>query len=302
MSEAMGYLANMAIHSGADFAVGTPVAMKYVTNTIAETIPIEQNDSIRCTRSRNVADIAQGNKSVAGAITCHPTPIEWTRWLAYMGFEVSVVTWTLTEAVADLYVRTYMTGISGAELFTFYTRISSWTMTIEPGKRVMLTLNLAGKTITIPASYTFPTIDDLSRPYMAYDLGATTGITIAGTANYVEKIELTCDNMIEPTFMSGPTATDLEPGDRKVTCKVTTKFSDANEVALFTAARAGTSVTGAFTLTNGTVSMAVTMGAMVADSLTPVINGRGKIRQELTYNCYRTGATKEIVIVNDSTV
>jgi hypothetical protein len=301
MAESLGYLANMAIAASADFA-SSPFAMKYLTNTLAETIPIEENDSIRCTRARNIADIALGNISVAGAITCNPTPIELTRWLAYMGFSVSTITWTLTETLADLYVRTYMTGISGAELFTFLTRISSWTLLIEPGKKVLLTHNLVGKSIAIPASYTFPTIDDLSRPYMAYDLGATTGMTIGGTANYVEKIELKCDHMIEPTYMTGQTATDLEPGDRKITCKVTTKFSDANEVALFTASRAGTTVAGSFTLTNGTVSCAVSLGAMKAVSVSPVINGRGKIRQEIEYHCYQTSGTKEIVITNDSTI
>ena len=302
MSEFMGYLANMAIHSGSDFSSGTPVAMKYLTNGIRETIPIEQNDSIRCTRARNIADIAQGNVAVGGPITCNPTPIEWDRWLPYLGFSVSTITWTLTEALSDLYVRTYMGGVSGAEMFTFLTRVSAWTMTIEPGKKVMLSLDLVGKTITIPSTYSFPTIDDLSRPYMAYDLGSTTGMTIAGTANYVEKIELKCDHKIEPTYMTGPTATDLEPGDRVVTCKVTTKFSSAAEIALLTAQRAGTTVTGAFTLTNGTVSMAVTLGAMKASSATPVIPGRGKVRQEIEFNCYKTGSTGEIVIVNDSTV
>jgi hypothetical protein len=299
MAESMGYLANMAIHSAADFTSGTPVAMKYLTNSLQEKIPIEENDGIRCTRARNIADIALGNISVGGAITCNPTPIEWDRWLPYMGFSVSTNTWTLTEALSDLYIRTYMGG-SGAELFTFLTRISSWTMTIEPGKKVVLALNLVGKTITITSSYTFPTIDDLSRPYMAYDLGSTTGMTIASVANYVEKIELACDHKIEPTFMTGQTATDLEPGDRVVTCKVTTKFNSAAEVALLTAQRAGTTVTGAFTLTNGNTSMAVSLGAMKASSMTPVVPGRGKIRQEIEFNCYKTGSTGEIVIVNDS--
>lgn len=299
MGESMGYLANMAIHSAADFSSGTPVAMKYLTNGIQETRPIEQNDSIRCTRARNVADIAQGNISVAGPLTCHPTPIEWDRWLPYLGFSVSTITWTLTEALTDIYIRTYMGG-AGTELFTFLARIGSWTMTIEPGKKVMLSLNVFGKTITITSSYSFPTIDDLSRPYMSYDLGSTTGITIKSVAQLVEKIELTCDHKIEPTFMTGPTATDLEPGDRMVTCKVTTKYNAAIEQTLLADARAGTSVTGAFTLTNGGCSMAVSMGAMVADSVTPKIDGRGKIRLETLYNCYKTGSTGEIVIVNDS--
>lgn len=301
MSESMGFLCDLAIHSGADFSSGTPVAMKYISNTLTEKIPIEQNDSIRCTRARNVADIAQGNIEVSGAISCTPTPIEWGRWLPYMGFTVSTNTWTLTEALADLYVRTYMTGISGAEIFTFLTRVSKSTLVIEPGKKVILTQDLVGKSLAIPSSYSFPTIDDLSRPFMAYDLGSTTGITIASTANYVERIELSIDHKIEPTYLSGQTATDLEPTDRVVQLKIRTKFSSAAEVALFTASRAGTSVTGAFTLTAGGTSMAVSLGAMVPDSMTPVINDRGKIRQEITYNCYKVSTTGEVVIVLDQT-
>ncbi len=294
--ESMGYLANLAIHSGSNFAVGTPLAMKYLTNGLQEKIPVEQNDSIRCTRARNVADIALGNITVAGPITCNPTPVEWDGWLPYLGFSVSLGTWTLTEGLTDLYVRTYMGG-AGAQLFTFYVRPASWTLTIEPGKKLLLSIDLVGKTLIISTTYTFPTIDDTFRPYMAYDLGASTGITIAGVANLVEKIELKCDHKIEPTFLTGQTATDLEPGDRVITCKVTTKYNAAAEQTLLTNARAGTAVTGAFTATNGADSFAVSMGAMVAESVTPKIDGRGKIRLETLYNCYKTGATGEIVIV-----
>ncbi len=299
MGESMGYLADLAIHSLANFASGTPVAMKYISNTLQETIPVEQNDAIRCTRARNVADIALGNIQVAGAIVCNPTPIEWDRWLPYLGFSNSGTTWTLTEALTDLYIRTYMGG-AGAELYTFYTRPSSWTLTVEAGKKISLTNNLVGKTLIISTTYSFPTIDDLSRPYMAYDVG--TSLTIKSVAQLAEKIELTVDHKIEPTFMFGQTATDLEPTDRVVTCKITTKYNAAIEQTILADARAGTAVAGAFTFTNGTVSMAVSLGAMVADSASPVINDRGKIRLETTYNCYKTGSTGEIVIVNDSTI
>jgi len=298
MSESMGFRSNMAIHSAADFGTGTPVAMKYRSNTLQETVNVVQNDGIRCERSRNVADIALGNVEVAGAIVCDPTPIEWGRWLPYMGFSVSTNTWTLTDALADLYIRTYM-GATNAELFTFLTRVNSSVLTAEAGGRVQLTQNLVGKSLTVSSSYTFPTIDDLSRPFMMYDAGASTGITIASVAQPVSRIELEINNAIEPTYMSGREATDLEPGDRTVMLRATYKFNSAAEATMFAANRAGTAQTGSFTFTNGGTSMAVSLGAMVANSVSPPINDRGKIRMEVEYNCYKTGSTGEVVIVLD---
>ncbi len=298
MGESLGYMADMAIHTAADFTSGTPVAMKYISNTLQETVPIEESESIRCELDRNIADVAIGNISVAGAITCTPTPIEWGRWLPFMGFSVSTNTWTVTNTLADLYVRTYM-GATNAELFTFLTRVTSFGLVIEPGKKAVLTQNLVGKTLTTSSSYSFPTIDDLSRPFMAYDLGATTGITIASVAQYCSRIELNVDYKIDPTYMTGPTATDLEPGDRMVTLKVQYKFNSAAEAVLFAANRAGTTQTGAFTLTNGGTSMAFSFGAMKAVSVSPPVNDRGKIRMDVEYHCYKTGSTGSIVIVLD---
>lgn len=300
MGESMGYKSDLALHSAADFTSGTPVAMKYISNTLQEVIPIEENDAIRCERSRNVADIALGNVAVAGDIVCNPNPVEWGRWFPYMGFSVSTNTWTLTDALADMYVRTYM-GASTAEIFTFLTRVNTSTILIEPGKKVQLTQGLVGKTLTPSTTYSFPTINDASRPFMAYDLGSTTGITINSVANYVERIELSIDNKIDPTYMTGPTATDLEPGDRMVICKCRFKFNSAAEADLFTASRTGASVAGSFTLTNGGVSMLFSMAAMVPQGSSPQINDRGKIRQDIEYHCYKTGATGELVITLDQT-
>jgi len=295
MTESMAYLANMCIKNASSLGTGA-AKMKYLTNGLKEMRPIEQNDGIRGTRSRNVADIAQGNINVAGQITVEPTPIELDRWLPFMGFSVSTITWSLTETLSDLYIRTDMT----AKVYDFLTRISAWTLTLEPGKKWKLALDLVGKTLTVQSSGTSlsGSVDDLSRPYMMYDSGG--GITIGGTLYDVDKLEIKCDHKIEPTFMSGQTATDLEPTDRIVTVTVQPKYT-ASETGLLDAAQALTSQAASLTLTNGGCSCAISFPALVADSQSVEIAARNaKLRLPLTYYAYKSSSTPEIGIVNDS--
>lgn len=303
MGESMGWKANLELHSAADFTSGTPVAMKYLSNTLQEVIDLTEDDGIRCERDLNVADVAQTNKQIAGDIVFNHTPIELGRILPYVGMSVSTNTWTLTDAMSDMYVRTYM-GASGAELFDFLVRINRVTMLIEPGRKVQWTHNCVGKTLTPSAIgvYAFHTIDDLSRPFMAYDLGSTTGITVNSVANYCDRIELIIDNLITPTFMTGQTATDLEPGGRIVTLNVRYKFNSAAEKAIFDDMRAGTSRAISFTLTNGGTSLLTSLGACVPRGRSPVVESRdGKIRQEVSYSCRKTGSTGSVVMTLDQT-
>ena len=140
---------------------------------------------------------------------------------------------------------------------------------------------------------TVPAIDLSVRPYMFYDMGS--GITIAATAYSIDKFELVIDNKIEPTYMQGQTATDLEPSDRVITLGIQTKYNAATELALFTALRAGTPQSANISFVNNSNTMSFTFGKLVGESQSVVIPGRQHLRLPLNYHCYGVSTTKELV-------
>lgn len=293
--ETKGFLANMAINSAADFSSGA-LFMRYISNNVKETIPIEQNDSNRGTRSRYAIDIAQGNIQVGGQVVFEPNPVEIGQILTYFGFSNSSGTYTLTEGLTDLYTMwDYQ-----AKLTNFLLRPNVIAFEGEPGKKLKMTVDMVGKTLTIPGSGSFPSItaDSTSRPFMYYD--AASAFTYNSVAYQTDKFALVIDNKIEPTYMDQQTATDLEPMDREIKLTLQTKYT-SSEVAILTDARAGTARAATQVFTNGGVSITFAEGSIVATSESPTIPGRGKIRMPLTYNCYAIASgARELVITLDA--
>ncbi len=295
MTESMGYKANLAINSSSSFASGS-LYMRYLKNTLAVNIPVEQNESTRGTRSRYAIDTAQGNIAVAGTLEMEPNSIEISRILTYMGFSVSIGTYTLTDTLTDLYVITDMVS----QLHKYRMRINKATFSSQPGKKLKLALDLVGYTLTvdtIEADFPVVTADSTLRPYMMYDLYS--GITIDSTSYDIDDFSLEIDNHIEPTYMSGQTATDMEPTDRTVMLKVQSRFS-TTETPILANAISGHNSSASFAFTNQAniaYSLTFAIGSMVATAKSPSVERAKKIRLPMEYQCYATsGGASEVVI------
>jgi hypothetical protein len=298
MTESMGWAVAMAVNTSNTFD-SSAKRLEFVSHNIKETIAIEDDDGMRGTRTRASERVAMGNITIAGSITFQPSPAEWEVLLPYLlGGPASSGTFALADTLPDMFLMVDHV----AKVNTYLLRVTSGTISGEPGKKIKLMLNVVGKTLTIGNAGTFPgtvpAIDTTSRPYMMYDLAS--GITIAGVAYSIDKFELQIDNKIEPTYMQGQTATDLEPTDRIISLGIQTKYT-STETVLHNAARTGTVQGASVGFTNGGVSLTMTFAGLVATAESPQVPGRQHLRLPLNYHAYGVGTTKEMVLTSDST-
>lgn len=277
MAEVMGWKSRMTIG-------GT--AVEFVSSDIAEVIDIVPDDGLRGTRTRSMERVAQGQKHYAGSIVMQATPVEVATVLPFVFNSSTAV--TLTDAMQD--VTVVIDTIT--KLYTYVGRFSKLTFTGAPGQKVMMRLDFIGKSGTFASGGSLSTNADITnRPYMFSD---TSGVTINSVSYELDKFELSIDNMIVPTYMSGQTPTDLEPTDRVCMLGIQTRYNSA-EQALLTLAQAGpviaSPLTGSIAFTNGSNSMTFTWAAMVAQSRTVTIPGRQHLRLPLNYQLYGVGST-----------
>lgn len=297
MTESMGYKSTMAINpigGGTTIFNSSSIRLEYLSHDIKETIELEQDEGLRGTRTRASERIALGNVKIAGSVTFEPTPVEFQALLPFiLGTAGSSGTYAEADTLPDLYMMIDQV----VEVNTYLLRVNKASFSGQPGKKIKLKLDVVGKTMTQSAAGSFPASvppsDLTARPYMFWDSGS--GITIAGTSYSFDKFELDIDNKIEPTYMHGQYATDLEPTDRQITLSIQTKYT-STEAVLFTAIRAGTAQSGSIAFTNGTNSLGFTFGKLIGFSESVTVPGRQHLRLPLKYQAYGISTTKELVV------
>lgn len=283
MAEVLGWQALLTI-------AGT--LCEFISTDLNESIEIVEDEGIRGTRTHAMERVAQGNKIVKGSITFEPTPVEMAAILQYATNSSSST--TLTDAMQDV---TIVLDLRTTKKYTFNNcRFNMITITGGPGKKITVKVDVVGKSCTVASSSLTGVPDITVRPYMYYDAGS--GITIGGQTYLIDEFELVIDNKIEPTFMVGQTATDLEPTDREVSLSIRSRYNSAED-ALLVLAQAGpviaSPLTGSIAFTNGSNSMTFTFGALVAQSKTVVVPNKKALRLPLKYRCYGVSTTKEVV-------
>lgn len=284
MTEALGYKCLTTIG-------GT--AIEFISHNLQETRELlDDEDGIRGVRSRTLERAAQGLIRVGGNLKLNPTPAELAAIWPYC--VQSSTGATLTDAMQDVTVIQDLITKKN----TFLGRFSKVKLSGGPGKKLDLDLTFVGKTNTEGSTSLSGTPDITVRPYMFMDMGS--GITIGGTAYAIDQFELEIDNYIEPTFMMGQSATDLEPTDRTVDLRIRTKYNTA-EAALQTLALSGpvlgSPVTGSIAFTNGANSVTFTFGALVAKPKSVVVPSKKPLRWDGEFRCYKVGTTLEVVTV-----
>jgi len=266
-------------------------AVEFVTCDIAETREtLLDDDGIRGQRSMQLERTAQGLIKVGGTIKMHPTPAELA--LIWPFLVQSSTGATLTDLMQDCAVILD----TQTKTYSFTGRISKGVLSGRPGKKLDLTLTYVGYSCTVSAGGSVGGTPDIANgPYMMSQLGS--GVTIAGTAYLIDEFELEIDNMIDPTFMQGQTATDLYPTGRKVGLSIRTKYT-STESGLLTVAQAGqiiaSPLVASLAFTDGANSASFAFGALVADSKTVVATEK-KLRLPLKYHCLKVGSTLEVV-------
>lgn len=281
MAEADGFLSRMSIGG---------VVVAFVSHDIKEARPLVDDDGLTGTRTRGVERVVQGNFAVAGSIVMQPTEVEWAAILPFvMGNSALLLTDAMTDVTVVVDTKT--------KSYSYLGRFNTCKITGEKGKKLWVTLGFIGYTCTPGAGGVITTaVDKTTGPLMFY--GAGSGITIVSTTYVIDKFELDIDNHIIPTYMSGQSATDLEPQDRTITLGIQTKFNAA-ELALSALAIAGpvfgTPMTSTIAFTNGTNTLSLAFAAVVPVSETVVVPGRAPLRLPLNFSCYGASTTKELV-------
>ena len=297
----MGYLAALAMNPYANLAATTTFSsssarLEFIDHDLHEEIDIIADDGLRGTRTRAVERLALGNVKISGSITLEPTPLELE---LLMPFILGTATNSGTYAVADTLPNLYLLADYVAKVATYTTRVTKATFSSSPGKKLRLKLDLVGTVMTLGAAGTFASASipamDLAAPYRMADLG--TGVTINSIAYSLDKFELSIDNAIQPTYMQGVTATDLEPTDRIVMLGFETKYT-STEVALQTDQRAGTGRAGSLAFVNpSSQTFSFTFANLVAPPKSTTVPGRQHLRYSNNYQAYGLSTTKEVVVV-----
>jgi len=289
MTDINGWEARMTINGN---------VVEFISSSITEVSEIIQDDGLRGTRTRQMERVALGQTKVGGDIVFSPTQVELGYILPY-ALNSSSANYTLTDQMADVTIVLDL-GARANIGYTYVGRFSMVKYEGGPGEKMKLTVSFVGKTLAIGSGGTISTAADVTqREYMFSDSGS--GITIGGTQYSFDKFEFTCDNKINPTFLQGRTATDLESSDRVITLACQTKYTPT-ESGLLVIERAGpiigSPLTASIAFTNGTNTLSFTFAALVATPRSAAIPGRDHVRLPLEFYCFGVGANKEMILTN----
>lgn len=262
----------------------------YVSETLTAEHSLSETEGICGTRSRPKERVRRGLVNVGGSLMLEPSPTELD-FLLYpiMGTAEDTNVFALAETVPefDIMIDKVAKVYDFADL-----KVNSATFSSSPGQPLELALDLVGKTMTEGNAGTFPAITaDTDSMYVFTD----SVFTYNSTAYEINDFTLTIDNMVEARFGSGGVnATSIDATDRRVTLSVTTPFT-SSETALYTFSSVA-GAAGDLELTNGAQVLTFAFANMkLAPAITPTVNGRGEIMQQITFNCYQSGTTKELI-------
>lgn len=250
---------------------------------------------IRGTRSRHKERTRDGLQRVGGTITLEPSPSEIDFILPFIlgAAEVATDTFNLAETLPELII-----GVRRVVKEFTYTgcKIVRAVFSGSEGSPLQLALDVVGKTSTDDpsgtATYPTPDSDDM---YVFTD-GV---LTLVAGAREMSDFELTIENVHEEDrFTNSVTRTDVPIIDRNITFSATVPYDSTNE-DLHDQAVAGAA--GSLVFTNGARSITFTMANIKFPSADPAVADRGEIPLVLTGTVLQSGATKELVVVNDVT-
>lgn len=124
-------------------------------------------------------------------------------------------------------------------------------------------------------------------------------LVLGGSAREYKSFRLDINNHVQPRYVNALEPTALCPTRRTITLQTVHPY-DSGTSALYDAAVAGAA--GTLKFLNGTTSVLFTFGALQADVLTPVVNGKSEIDLQLTMSARRVSSTPSLEVTIDETV
>lgn len=290
MGYAVGTLAKFG--TGSTSTVDKP--FEFLSENIRKQMMIKDTDGIRGTRSRPTERTRADAYTVTGDVTMNPAPVEFDTLMYYAcgTAKDGSSQFPLIETIPEFYIA--VDRVTKVPVYGLC-KCGKLTLRSGEGRFLEVVMSVVGKTETVGAAGSFPSLTlETAAPYIFYDAA----LTIGGSPYSVKEWEVSIDNVLKPRTLNSATATDIPATDRIVTCSLTLPYT-STEQALYDVGNTGAAVV--LTLTNGTVSLALSMASVKFDTESPTVPGRDEIGLKLNGKARKSGSTLELVVTNDST-
>lgn len=259
-------------------------------------------NGIRGTRSQHGSRSRLGPYTIDGSILFNPDPAMLDNWLPrILGANEATDVFAVAEGLQsfavlmDRVTQTFEYKDCYVNRAVFQGRSNQFGG--EPSPLVM-NLDIVGKSRVTGTSAPNVSISTASNtaPYIFED-----GVLSMQSANrQIIDFALVIDNNLLVRFTNSLTATTICPQSRTVAFRCTVPYTSDTPVTSLLDQSSFAAAT--LTFTNGTVSTAFALAQLEVESVDPVVRGKQEIVLELTGTARMTGATREIIVTNDSVV
>lgn len=295
---AQGSQARLAFKEGSgavDMSSGS-TQMEFLDESLTKDHQHIDPNQIRGTRSHQQEMVVVGLTPVDGTIRMNPSPLDLDLLLPWiLGADESTDTFALAETLQEF--STMIDRVTDVFQYTDCL-VSRAVFSSSEGGLLELAMDVMAKDESDAG--TFPgTSLGVTTPDKPYSHSESV-LTLGGNAIAMQKFELTIDNAIDRRFFNSNTATSLCPADRMVGLTVTTAYKTANEKALYDSTATATGFAGDVTFTKENMSLVFSLADLKRVGRTPVVNGKNEILHEISYEARQSGATKELIVTNDS--
>lgn len=263
---------------------------------------IIDSDGIRGTRSPAVENIRGGPYSIGGPITMNFSPGMLALWLPrILGANASGTTFALAETLQTFGVLIGYDSNATIEYKDCMVNQALFHAVAagpdEEPRLADLTLDIWGLTsangTSLPA-VSVPTAANFA-PYIFSDVT----MTVLSAAREVKEWWILVDNHLHRRWVNSVSATRMCARKRTTMLRARVPYDSAN-TDLYDQSAAGAA--GTFALTNGTISTSFAFANLIAPSEGPVIPGKTELDLTVQWLARSSGATKELIVTNDSTV
>lgn len=255
-----------------------------------------ESNGLRGTRDRISSGVNVGVYTVGGRIPVDLRPDTadvW--WNLILGGTKAGNDISPAETVPEFYV----TVDRGADVATAAgCKVGVADLSGRSGEDLRLEMDVEGKTETIAAAGTFPSISSslsIMQPFIFYQ-----GVLTLGSATYMfDQFRLTVNNvLVLDRFMNSQSRTAIPEGDRVVTLQTNHPWTTDEKAALYDVHIAGFS-TATLVFTNGGNVMTITFGQLKVPVNPPTVRGRElEIMLPLNFTAYKYLTAPSIKITN----
>lgn len=283
-----GALAKMALDPSTFDTSSYPI--EFESESLQRVTTHADTGGIRGTRSHASERVKEASSIVQGTIVLQPSPADLDILLPWiLGAAESNDTFALAEALTPLNVL--IDKVDDVYLYSDV-YVNRAVFSSEESSPLRLTLDLIGKTEADSQSFPALTLGVAAnnKPYMHHELT----LSLAGSSRQCKRLEITIDNMLATAFNNSLTPSEIKAQDRIITVRATLPASEGLH------AQAVAGIAGSATYAMPNLSTVFTFGKLQIPDRTPVVAGKSEIVHELEMVARMNGATKELVVTNDS--